>query len=98
MKEFTEKEKEEIRLMDNYISVQVLLESVLYHYVVDNYEKAKSINPIIANICKKDIEILHRNHDFYMKKFRPILNTNLLNDFEELVEMIENYVKIKKID
>jgi len=98
MKELTEKEKEEIRIMDNYISVQILLESVLYHFVEGNHEKAKSINPIIANMCRKDIEVLHRNHEYYIKKFRPILNTNLLDDFEELVEIIENYVKIKKID
>jgi hypothetical protein len=98
MKELTEKEKEEIRIMDNYISVQILLESVLYHFVEENHEKAKSINPIIANMCRKDIEALHRNHEYYIKKFRPILNTNLLDDFEELVEIIENYVKIKKID
>lgn len=90
------KAEQDIKRLDNYLSVQILLESILYSYTMENYEEMKKINPVIANLTKNDIYCLNRDHNNYMKKFRTITNTDLLDDFEELKRIIEKYLGMKE--
>ena len=86
---------EEIKILDHNLSVQVILESVLYSHICENYESMKSANPTLANLVRNDINTLNRNHEFFMSKLRPILNQELLNEYESLRCIIEDFVKLK---
>ena len=90
--------EEKINRLNHLLSVQILLESMLYSIIVDNYEETRSINPTIANITKNDIYTLHRNHEHYIKKFRPLLNNRLLEDYEELRNIINKFIEYKLPD
>lgn len=85
-------DEQAIRKLNHHLSVQVMLESILYAYTCENYEEMKKVNPVLANIVRKDIDTLHRNHNFYISKFTPILEPELYNDFENLKTMIDNYI------
>lgn len=86
-------QEDKIKQLDHNLSVQVLLESILYSHICENFESMKQTNPILANIVRKDISTLHRNHEFFMSKFRPIVNEDLLKDYEKLRGIIEEFVK-----
>ena len=84
-----------IEVLDHNLSVQIVLESVLYSHICENFESMKDTNPILANLVRNDIATLHRNHEFYMSKLRPIVNENLLKEYENLREIIEDFIKYK---
>jgi hypothetical protein len=86
-------QEERIKQLDHNLSVQVLLESVLYSQICENYETMKQTNPILANLVRNDISTLHRNHEFYMSKFRPILRDDLIKKYERLRSIIDEFVK-----
>jgi len=88
-------QENKIKQLNHNLSVQVLLESILYSHICENFESMKQTNPILANIVRKDISTLHRNHEFFMSKFRPILNDGLLKDYEKLRGIIEEFVKLR---
>lgn len=88
-------QEDKIKQLDHNLSVQVLLESMLYTHICENFESMKQTNPILANMVRKDISTLHRNHEFFMSKFRPIVNEDLLKDYEKLRGIIEEFVKLR---
>lgn len=88
-------QEDKIKQLDHNLSVQVLLESILYSHICENFESMKQTNPILANMVRKDILTLHRNHEFFMSKFRPIVNEDLLKDYEKLRGIIEEFVKLR---
>lgn len=87
--------QEDIQLLDHNLSVQVVLESMLYSHICDNYESMKKTNPVLANLVRNDITTLHRNHEFFMSKIRPIVNEQLLVEYENLKEIIGEFIKYK---
>lgn len=84
--------------LNKALSVQVLLESMLYSHICENYELMKTANPILANLCRKDLQTIHRNHEFYASKFRELLSPELLSDYEELRNIIEGFVNERTTD
>ena len=45
-------QEEKIKQLDHNLSVQVLLESILYSHVCENFESMKQTNPILANMVR----------------------------------------------
>lgn len=88
-------QEEKIQQLDHNLSVQVLLESILYSHVCENFESMKQTNPILANIVRNDIQTLHRNHEFFMSNLRPILNENLLKEYDSLKDIIAQFINFK---
>ena len=85
-------DEQAIRQLNHHLSVQVILERMLYTYTCENYEQMKKVNPVLANIVRKDIDTLHRNHSFYISKFTPILQPQLYDEYENLQAIIEEYI------
>ncbi len=84
--------QEKINQLAKHLSVHILLESMVYSYMQESYEEMKEVNPILANLVRKDIETMHRNHNFFFDKFKAILSHNLFDDFDHLRIIIENFL------
>ena len=90
--ELKQKKEENIRKLNRMLGMQVLLESMLYTHICDNFEFMKKVNPTLANICRNDLNTLHRNHEFYASKFRKLTNIQLIHDYESLKEILERFL------
>jgi len=84
-----------IKLLDHNLSVQILLENMLYTHICDNYESMREVNPVITQIIRNDINTLHRNHEFLMQKLRPVLNLALIEEYESLRILISDFLERK---
>lgn len=91
----TKEQEQEIKLLDHNLSVQILLESMLYSHICENYDSMRKVNPILANIVRNDLQALHRNHSHYIDKISPLLPVAMLTDFEKLRDIINEFINEK---
>ena len=87
--------EQRIDKLNHLLSVEILLEAMLYSITMDSYDEMKNVNPSIANITRNDIHTIRRSHDFYIGKFKHILSPKIFDDFDNLRIIIEDFIKVK---
>lgn len=76
---------------DQLLAQCVLLERMLKDKLDEFVEEVKKEKPALANIIRKDVQTLIRNHENFYKYIRPHVGMEIFEDFEELQKIIEKY-------